>query len=163
MSTQTSFHPVLATKTFVDIVLPLALPMVYTYAVPEDLINQIIFGGRVEVSFGKNKLYSGIVVRIHNDQPKDQRVKMILSVLDDVPVISEIQWKFWQWLADYYVCTPGEVMQAALPAHLKLESQSRLVISPLFDNNIEGLTDNEYLIVEALSIQHEISVEDVQK
>jgi primosomal protein N' (replication factor Y) len=163
MSTQTSFHPVLATKTFVDIVLPLALPMVYTYAIPEDLINQIIFGGRVEVSFGKNKLYSGIVVRIHNDQPKDQRVKMILSVLDDVPVISEIQWKFWQWMADYYVCTPGEVMQAALPAHLKLESQSRLVISPLFDNNIEGLTDNEYLIVEALSIQHEISVEDVQK
>ncbi|MCB0662504.1 MAG: primosomal protein N' [Saprospiraceae bacterium] len=163
MSTDTSFHPVTSTKTYVDVVLPLALPMVYTYAVPEDLIAEIIFGGRVEVPFGKNKLYSGIVVAIHHNKPHDQRSKLILSVLDDKPVISKAHWDFWKWVASYYVCTPGEVMQAALPAHLKLESQSRLVISPLFDNNMEGLTDNEFLIVEALSIQQEISLEDVQK
>jgi primosomal protein N' (replication factor Y) len=163
MSSQTSFHPVTATRTYVDIVLPLALPMVYTYAVPEDLLDEVMFGVRVEVSFGKNKLYSGVVVNIHHDKPSDQRTKLILAVLDSTPIISEKHWQLWKWLAAYYVCTPGEVMQAALPAHLKLESQTRLVISPLFDNNMEGLTDNEFLIVEALSIQHEISVEDVQK
>lgn len=160
---QTSFHPVNATRTYVDIVLPLALPMVYTYAVPEDLLQEVKFGIRVEVSFGKNKLYSGIVVNIHHEKPADQRTKIILAVLDTTPIISREHWEFWKWMASYYACTPGEVMQAALPAHLKLESQTRLVISPLFDSNMDGLTDNEFLIVEALSIQQEISVEDVQK
>ncbi len=157
-----SYHPVPAHTTYADVVLPLAVPKPYTYAVPEEFVLQVKFGVRVEVQFGSNKLYAGLVLKVHHDAPSHPS-KEVLSVIDEEPILNERTAQFWRWLADYYCCTPGEVMDAALPTNLKLASERRLVLSPLYDGNMAGLSDKEFLIAEALTIQETISIEDVRK
>jgi primosomal protein N' (replication factor Y) len=148
---------------YAEIILPLALPgRTYTYAIPEDLADLIQPGVRVEVQFGKNKLYSGLVERVHDKAP-EYRLKSILSVLDAVSVVSPWQLQLWDWLADYYCCTLGEVMLAALPGHLKLTSETKIVFDESYGDDFSNLDNDEYLIAEALLIQHEISVEDARK
>lgn len=150
-------------KTFADIILPLALPKrTYTYAVPDDLLPDIQPGMRVEVSFGKNKRYSGVVERVHTEQP-DYRVKEILAILDEIAVVTHRQLQLWDWLADYYCCTLGEVMSAALPGHLKLTSETKLVYLPDYGDDFSSLDSSEYLLAEALLIQNEITIEDARK
>ncbi|MCB9287728.1 MAG: primosomal protein N' [Lewinellaceae bacterium] len=155
-------HPITATQTYVTVILPLAVPKPYTYAVPEHLVAEAVFGKRVEVQFGRSRLYTALVIEQHRRAPEEYRPKPILSVVDDEPIINKMQLQLWQWLADYYLCTLGEVMHAALPANLKLASETRLTLSPLFDEDFDGLDDKEYLIAEALSIQNEISIDDVR-
>ncbi len=157
-----TYHPVPAHGIFAEVILPLAVPKPYTYAVPEELVAAVRPGLRVEVEFGGNKRYAGIVSRLHHDTPP-HKFKTILSVIDEAPVLNEKTLEFWRWLAEYYCCSLGEVMEAALPANLKLASERRLVLSPLYDGNITGLTDKEYLITEALSIQETITIDDVRK
>lgn len=163
MSEQQSYHEVQTTNRYVEVVLPLALPNTFTYYVPEDLIAEIQFGVRVEVPFGKSKLYSGIIIGTTSQPDKGYRAKALLSVLDKEPIIDERHWKYWQWLADYYCCTVGESMIAALPANLKLTSETRICLSPLYDPNFEGLTNNEFMIAEALTFQDELTLEEVRK
>lgn len=147
---------------YAEVILPLAVPKPYTYSVPEELLAQTETGRRVEVQFGGNKLYAGLVLQTHDNEP-DHPVKPILSVIDEEPIVDERTLKFWQWLASYYACTIGEVMDAALPANLKLASERRLSLSPLYDDNFYGLDDQEYLIAEALSVQETITIDDVRK
>ncbi|TAK35525.1 MAG: DEAD/DEAH box helicase, partial [Saprospiraceae bacterium] len=157
-----TYHPVLAFSTYADIILPLAVPKPYTYAVPEELVPLAQTGVRAEVQFGGGKRYSGLVLKVHHDPPPHP-VKPLLSIIDDEPLLNEPALKFWLWLASYYCCSLGEVMDAALPANLKLASERRLVLSPFYDGNLSGLDDREFLITEALSIQETITVDDVQK
>lgn len=157
------FHPISATQTYVTVILPIAVPKPYTYIVPEKLVSSIQFGIRVEVQFGKSKLYAALVVGIGKEAPEAYQPKAILGIIDESPIATPTQIKLWTWMANYYCCTLGEVMHAALPANLKISSETRLIISPLFDGNYTDLTDKEYLIAEALSIQEEISIEDVRK
>ena len=148
---------------YADIILPLALPKrTYTYSVPESIAPLIQPGVRVEVQFGRSKRYSGLVERVHHETP-DYQVKPILSVLDEVTVVTPQQFLLWDWMADYYCCTLGEVMSAALPGHLKLTSETKLVFNPAFGDNFSELDADEYLIAEALQIQQEIIVEDARK
>ncbi|MBN8679759.1 MAG: primosomal protein N' [Chitinophagales bacterium] len=148
---------------YADIILPLALPKrTYTYSVPESVASLIQPGVRVEVQFGRSKRYSGLVERVHEQAP-GYDVKPILSVLDEVTVVTPQQFRLWDWMADYYCCTLGEVMSAALPGHLKLTSETRLVFNDQHGDNFSDLDDEEYLIAEALQIQHEILVEDARK
>ncbi|HAD13321.1 MAG TPA: primosomal protein N' [Saprospirales bacterium] len=148
---------------YADIILPLALPKrTYTYSVPESVASLIQPGVRVEVQFGRSKRYSGLVERVHEQAP-GYEVKPILSVLDEVTVVTPQQFRLWDWMADYYCCTLGEVMSAALPGHLKLTSETRLVFNDQHGDNFSDLDDEEYLIAEALQIQHEIEVEDARK
>lgn len=156
-----NLHPT-ATQTYATVILPLALPKPYTYAAPEHLVPELSFGKRVEVQFGQSKLYTALVIDIHHRPPEGYRPKPLLAVVDDEPIINAMQLQLWQWLADYYLCTLGEVMHAALPANLKLASETLITLSPLFDEDYSGLDDKEYLIAEALSIQHEISIADVR-
>ncbi|HKK76692.1 MAG TPA: primosomal protein N' [Saprospiraceae bacterium] len=156
------FHPINQTNTYVDVILPLALPQNYTYAVPEAWIPQAGFGKRVEVQFGKNRIYSGIIAEVHHQAPAKYDPKEIISVIDQAPIINQRQYKLWQWMAKYYCCSMGEIMNAALPANLKLSSETSVILSPLFDQNMGGLNDHEYLIAEALSIQNELSIADIQ-
>lgn len=141
--------------------MPLALAKSYTYAVPEDLVGDLKKGIRVEVQFGRKKHYTGIVFGLHGTAP-GYKVKPILSVLDLEPVVTENQLKLWQWMADYYACTLGEVMGAAMPGHLKLTSETIITLGPLFDVNAANLTDNEYLIAEALTLQQELTLENIR-
>lgn len=150
------------TKTFVSVILPLATPKPYTYHVPEELIPEVRFGLRVEVQFGKQKRYSGLIIEVHQRAPEGHRTKPIIGVVDDTPLINERQLKLWNWLADYYGCTLGEIMHAALPANLKLASETILSLSPLYDGDFVHLEDKEYLIAEALTIQQELSIEEVR-
>lgn len=149
-------------QQFAHVVLPLALPQMYTYAIPEALENQLKPGMRVEVQFGKQKLYAAIVWQIDNVPPAAYVPKEILSLIDDDPIITSWQMQQWQWIASYYMCTIGEVMQAALPAYFKLDSETSFVKNPAYEEDILQLSDDEYLIAEALEHQEEISLKDIQ-
>ncbi|MCB9272112.1 MAG: primosomal protein N' [Lewinellaceae bacterium] len=150
------------TNHFAEVILPIAIPKPYSYWVPEELLDQVVPGKRVEVQFGRRKLYAGIVLRVGPVDEIPYRAKPILSVLDEAPIVTDIHLQFWQWIADYYLCTIGEVMHAALPASLKLTSETTILLHPDFEDHFEDLDDQEYLIAEALTIRHELSLEDVQ-
>ena len=150
-----------ATVTYVDVLLPLALPLGYTYAVPFDLVPFIHVGQRIIVQFGKSKFYTAVIKRIHNDKPAVEP-KLLDSLADEFPIVTTQQLAFWAWLADYYLCTPGEVMQAALPAGLKLSSETKIILNQYYEGDYEGLTNEEFSIVQALRAQHEVTLPQLQ-
>ena len=149
--------------TYADVILPQALPMNYTYGVPPALEGKLFPGCRVAVQFGRQKKYAAIVKRLHNDAPAAYEVKPILSRLDEKAVVYPVQLKFWAWMARYYMCTEGEVMSVALPAHLKLTSETRLLFNPAAAEQLPGLSDDEYLVAEALQIHKTLTIEEVQQ
>jgi len=150
------------TTYFVEVILPLPVPGLFTYRVPFDMNDSIEKWKRVVVQFGKKKIYTAIVVNIHESPPSHYSVKYILSILDKKPVMNNIQYKFWEWVADYYMSEPGEVMNVAIPSALKLASESKIVLNPDFDGNFDSLTEKEYLIAEALDIQNQLTLSEVE-
>jgi primosomal protein N' (replication factor Y) (superfamily II helicase) len=148
---------------YAEIIIPLALPKNYTWHIPEKWVEGLHVGCRVEVNLGKNKKYAGIVKRIHNDAPTTFEAKEILNILDPEPVIQPFQLQLWQWLADYYMCTEGEVMAAALPAHFKLSSETVLIYNEEYGDDFSDLDNDEYLVAEALLMKHELKVTEVQQ
>jgi primosomal protein N' (replication factor Y) len=149
-------------NTWVEVILPLAIPKTYTYSVPEILINKLKIGCRVEVVFGKNKKYAGIIKSISKVKP-DYETKEILSVIDEDPVIYPKQLQLWKWISEYYMCSEGEVMAAALPAHLKLNSQAILIYNEEYGEDFTSLDDEEFLLAEALLIKKELKITEVQQ
>ncbi len=147
---------------FADIILPLNMPQALTYGVPVDMQEALRPGMRVEISLGKNKQYSGVVERIHHDKPDAYDVKPIRSILDEVPVVNEKQLKFWHWISGYYVAAPGEVMHAALPAHLKLMGETRVQWAPQEEKAIYHWSDAAYVAVEALEMRKELSISELR-
>ncbi len=141
--------------------LPLALPQAYSYAVPVDLVPFIHVGQRIIVQFGKNKFYTAIIKRIHHTKPIVEP-KLIDSLADEFPIVTETQLKLWRWIADYYLCTEGEVMQAALPAGLKLSSETKIILNEYYDGDYDRLSTEEFTIVQVLKAQKEITVPQVQ-
>jgi primosomal protein N' (replication factor Y) (superfamily II helicase) len=148
---------------FADILLPLPLPGYFTYRVPAALNELMQTGVRVVVPFGPRKIYSGLVRKVHQTPPAQFQAKYIHTVLDHTPVVTPGQFGFWEWMAEYYMCTPGEVMNAALPPAMKLASETRITLNPDFDGETEHLNEKEYLIVEALEIQKTLSLSEVTK
>lgn len=138
---------------FADVILPLALERNYTYGVPIEMQATLQVGCRVEVQLGKRKVYSGIVKKIHSQKPEFYEIKPIRQMLDDEPIVTPQQIVFWEWLATYYACTEGEVMNAALPTHLKLVSETHVVIHPDLDIQSLDISDDEFLILQALEIR----------
>lgn len=112
-----------ASNTFVDVILPLPMERYYTYLVPAEMEQLPQRGFRVVVPFGRSKLYTGIVVELHNRAPEGYEPKPILQVCDESPILREGQLRFWEWIADYYLCPVGDVYKAALPAGLKNEEE----------------------------------------
>jgi primosomal protein N' (replication factor Y) len=145
---------------FADVILPLAVERNYTFGVPVQMQDKIKIGCRVEVQFGKRKVYSGIVKTLHQNKPDVYEVKPIRTLLDDEPIVTEQQLKFWEWMASYYACTEGEVMNAALPSHLKLVSETYVVLNPDIDINSINVTDDEYLVLQALEIRQQQKEEE---
>ena len=141
--------------------LPLALPQDYSYALPFDLVPFVSIGQRIIVQFGKNKFYTAIVKRIHHTKPAFDP-KLIESIADEHPIVTEKQLKLWKWMSEYYICTEGEIMQAALPAGLKLSSETKIIINEYYEGDYESLNNEEFLIVQALRTQREITVPQVQ-
>jgi primosomal protein N' (replication factor Y) len=146
---------------FVDVVLPLAVDRLFTYRVPFELNDLIQKGVRVVVPFGKTKFQTGIVIDIHENPPKEYQVKYVESVLDEKPIVVGKQVKFWNWLAEYYMSTMGEVMNAALPGNFKLGSETKIALHPDFDRDAAELSDDAYLLAEALSVQETLDLIEV--
>src|ERR1051326_5426520 len=144
-------------ELFADVILPLALPNTFTYSIPENFQKKIKIGMRVVVEFRTKKLYTAIVCNIHSNKPTEYKTKPIENILDEIPVVNETQIKFWKWMADYYLCNIGEVMNAALPSGLKLSSETKIVLNPEYKSDSIELTDKEYMIVEAVQLQDELS------
>lgn len=151
-----------AIHTWVEVILPLAIPKTYTYSLPEKLINKVQIGCRAEVVFGKNKKYAGIIKSIGKEKPVYE-TKEILNVIDDEPVIYPKQLQLWKWISEYYMCSEGEVMAAALPTHLKLSSEAILIYNEEYGEDFSALDDEEYLLAEALLIKKELKITEVQQ
>ena len=134
---------------YADVILPLALDRPYTYAVEKQDFLFLKPGFRVAVSFGKSKVYTGVVIKLHNLQPQRYTPKFIEFILEDSPSISKRQLELWQWISEYYHCKLGEVMRAAFPATFLLESET-VIVKKEFEDDKSTVTDEEYLVYEAL-------------
>ncbi|WP_374949263.1 primosomal protein N' [Mucilaginibacter sp.] len=148
---------------FVEVILPLAISRNYTYRVPFEMNDLIETGMRVVVQFGKSKLYTAIVAAITEHAPEKYEAKYLIEILDDKPVVTPHQLRFWHWLAEYYMCNEGEVMNAALPSALKLASETKVMLNRDYEFDRTQLNDKEFLITEALDIQPELTVSDIVK
>jgi primosomal protein N' (replication factor Y) len=147
---------------YADVIIPLALPRNYTWSVPEKWLGQVREGCRVEVGL-KNKKYAGIVRRLHNEKPAAFEPKEIGNLLDNEPILHPAQLKLWEWISGYYLCSEGEVMAAALPAHFKLSSESILVFNEEAGDDFTHLDNDEFLVAEALQIKKELKLTEVQQ
>lgn len=147
---------------FAEILLPIPVPGTFTYRVPFAMNGLVRVGQRAVVQFGKTKIMSGLIVSLSEQVPTVE-VKYIMDILDDEPLVNDIQLKFWDWVKSYYMCHLGEVMQAALPSALKLSSESTIALSPDFVLDSQALNDFEYMIVEALQIKPKIAISEVSK
>lgn len=106
---------------YADIILPVPLEGLFTYAIPERLLGRITFGMRVLVNFGPKKTYVGIVAKTHDNEPKGYKTKEIIDIADEQPMLLDKQFKLWQWIADYYLSPIGDIYKAAMPSGLKAE------------------------------------------
>ena len=148
---------------YAEIIIPLALPKNYTWMIPDTMQSEIMIGMRVEVMLGANKRYAGIVKKITPLKPEGFNPKPIVGLLDEAPIVYEHQLKLWEWMANYYMCSEGEVMQAAIPSHLKISSESIFTINEDATIDNKNLSDAEYIITEALDIKKQLSLIEVQK
>lgn len=145
-----------------EVILPLALPTTYTYSIPQAFAAKAIPGCRAEVIFGKNKKYAGVIKKVHTVKPPFE-TKHILNILDDEPILFPQQLQLWSWMAAYYMCTEGEVMAAALPAHFKLSSETVLLYNDEAGDDFSHLGDDEFLVAEALLVKKELRLSEVQQ
>ncbi len=148
---------------YVEVIIPLPLPKNYTWSVPVEMQDAIQPGIRVEVTLRKNKKYAGIVKQITTALPPAFTPAPILNILDSNPIVHPAQLKFWEWIAAYYICSEGEVMQAAIPANLKLSSESILQWNEERTLDFSDLSDSEFIIAEALEIKRELRLSEVQQ
>ena len=150
---------------FIDVILPLSLPNLFTYRLPTELENNIQIGQRAVVPFGRGgKLYSALVKHIHNAHPSEYTAKYVESILDEKPIVNKKQLKHWDWIADYYIANPGDVFNAALPGALKLASETKILLDTEFESEqISIIKDNEYLIFEALEVRDILSLQEISE
>ena len=146
---------------FVEVILPLSLAKTFTYSISEAEFNYIKKGMRVAVPFGKSKIYTALVIELHQNAPTLYEAKEIHQILDEKPLVTEIQIAHWQWIASYYMCAIGDVYRGAIPSALLLESET--VISQKQDLFVDEsqLSDDEFLIYQALQQQSSLKVQDI--
>ena len=146
---------------FVEVILPLSLAKTFTYRVSETEFHYIKKGMRVAVPFGKSKIYTALVIETHQNQPTLYDAKEIHQILDQKPIVNELQIAHWQWIASYYMCAIGDVYRGAMPSALLLESET--IISQKSTDFVDEstLSDEEYLIYQALQQQSSLKVQDI--
>ncbi len=144
---------------FIDVILPIPLPKTFTYSVTRAEAEFLQKGMRVAVAFGKTKMYTAIVYKIHQTPPALYEAKEIHQIIDEKPIVNEIQLAHWEWIANYYLCPIGDVYRAAVPSAFLLESETIVLKNESFINE-DLLTDEEYLVFEALQ-ESELSIHQV--
>jgi len=148
-------------KIYIEVLLPIPFGSLFTYKVPDELISEVLPGKRVIVPFGRQKVYSALIKNILHEHANPDSLKEIQSVLDDAPLVNDFQFKLWEWMSEYYMCSQGEVMNSALPSALKLASETKVMLSADADLESEDLTSNEEILVSALSKNHEMTIEEI--
>ncbi|HET8855310.1 MAG TPA: primosomal protein N', partial [Salinimicrobium sp.] len=148
---------------FINVILPLPLEKHFTYSVTEAEADFIRPGMRVAVPFGKSKIYTGIVSEIHDQAPQVYQAKPIEQILDNKPLVTSGQLKFWSWISDYYMCRDGDVLRAALPSAFLLESETVVQLLSGAENLQETLTDEEFLLFEALGRQSSLKIKEISE
>ncbi|MBB6003384.1 primosomal protein N' [Arcicella rosea] len=147
---------------FADVIVPVAVPNTFTYRVPREYAASITTGLRVIVQFGKTKVVTAVIARIHNKPPEKYQAKYILEVLDDAPLVNTKQIELFYWIADYYMCTVGEVLNIALPSGLKISSLSKVQFNPEFDQPAL-LTERETEIIEELKKHQSLNYDELAR
>ncbi len=148
---------------YAQVLLPLPVKGCFTYLVPESLTGTAEEGKRVVVPFGSKKLYAGLIKKIVSSTRSGQNIKEIISVLDDKPLILPGHFRFWEWVSDYYLCTEGEVMNAAMPAALKLSSETTLKINPGTDLEKLSFNIQETTLLQELRKKSQLTVNEAIK
>ncbi len=148
---------------YADVLLPLPLPMNFTYLVPDSMVEVVKEGVRVCVPFGRHKLYAALIKRLHFQKPEAKEIKSVISVLDEEAIVNPVQFTFWSWMASYYLCTEGDVMASALPSGFKLDSETKIVLNPDFDGDVSTLNERQLDIVSALGNRGELSLQEVSQ
>ncbi len=150
----------------IDVIVPLAVPNKFTYSVPDDFVSQIEIGKRVIVPFGKSKYYTAIVYQTHQQLPEAYQPKAIEGIMDEKPIVNTFQLQFWDWVAQYYMCNIGDVMNAALSSGLKLSSSSVIELNTEFnleEMDFDFLNKTEHLIIDLLQKKTTCSFQDINK
>lgn len=148
-------------KFFINVIVPLALADSFTYEVNENEFHYLQIGMRVAVPFGKSKVYTALVIQKHNNPPLTYEAKEIQEIIDSQPIVNEKQIAHWQWLAEYYMCSLGEVYRNAVPSALLLESETIVVYKPKQEVLISDLSDDEFLLYEAFQSQAVLKIEEI--
>ncbi|MGA9638549.1 replication restart helicase PriA [Flavobacterium sp.] len=146
---------------FVEVILPLSLAKTFTYSVSEEEYHYIQKGMRLAVPFGKSKIYTALVIEIHQNQPTLYEAKEIEQILDEKPIVTEKQIKHWQWISTYYMCGIGDVYRAAMPSAFLLESETQIISKEGVFVDESQLTDEEYLVYQALQIQSLLKIQEI--
>ena len=148
---------------FAEVILPLPLYSSFTYEVPEELADVVKTGSRVLVQFGKKKYYTGIVEQLHSNAPAGYEVKPLMALLDATPVVRYPQIKMWRWIADYYLCSVGEVYKAAVPTGLKPESETYIAYNKEWELP-EGrkLSEQEALILQLMEDKKRLRISEIE-
>ncbi|MFY7963471.1 MAG: replication restart helicase PriA [Chitinophagaceae bacterium] len=153
------------TNLYAQVIIPLALPIIYTWVIPQHWAYKVQLGQRVEVEL-KNKKYAGIIKSLSTTKPGKYEPKEILNILDEEPLVHQTQLKLWDWISNYYMCSNGEVMNAAVPANLKLNSETIVIWNDETEIDLNDgtlFTDSEYIIAQALEIKKELKMSEVQQ
>ncbi len=153
------------TTLFVDLILPVPIPNLFTYRIPYELNDQLKTGSRVIVQFGRKKILTGLIAKIHEVAPTQYEARYILELLDEHPIITPLQLEIFYWIADYYMCTVGEVYNSALPSGLKLNSESRIQFNPEFNHaeSKQDFSDQELIIIDLLAGDKTLNYADISE
>ena len=148
---------------FADLILPVPIPKLFTYRIPRNMVDDVQAGSRVIVQFGSRRVLTGVVGNLHTKPPKDYTASYLLEVLDPHPIVQEVQIKFFRWIATYYVCTAGEVLNIALPSGLKLSSESKAQLNPEFDpdNSTYEFSEQEERVLRALEEKSTLTYNEI--
>ncbi len=147
---------------FIDVLLPVPIPQFFTYRLPREIAPLVKVGARVVVEFGKSRVMTALVVRLHDTPPEKYQAKYIQELLDTDPVVTREQLWLFEWVAEYYMCTAGEVLNVALPSGLKISSQSKIQYNPDF-NHHELLNELEKSFLDVLIREDSLTYEEAAR
>ncbi len=147
---------------FINVILPIPLEKLFTYSISESEFQVLEAGMRVAVPFGKSKIYTALVYETHITPPEVYEAKEIHKILDEHPIVNQLQLKHWRWIADYYMCTIGEVFRSAMPSAFLLESETLILRNQRGVVDEGALKDDEFLVYEALQHQSMLRVDEVR-
>ncbi len=145
---------------YVNVILPIPLQRLFTYRITQAEATFLEVGMRVAVPFGKSKIYTALVLELHQQAPVAYQAKDIYQILDDEPLVTQKQFEHWRWIADYYMCSLGEVMRSAIPSAFLLESETQVIKKHNFTDE-SVLNDDEFLIMEALGHQSKLPIKKI--